>query len=476
MTTPPTQSKTKPKQKSAWRQNVESMLVAVALALLIRGFLVEAFKIPTGSMAPTLLGKHKIIKCPNCGLVFDIDRRRDLADCPNCGYELKAYENHVWGGNRILVNKCVFRFGKPKRWDVIVFKYPLVDIRCRVCGYTATDQPADIARCPNPNCPTRAPNYRGPSLLQRIKWFGGPLKKKRKNFIKRLIGLPGETLLIRNGDIYINGKIARKTEAAQRSLWFEVYDEQKPSRLEVVSPAWELDSRAWRTTPRGLTFSGGTGPAYAIYNRPIVDTYGYNGVPLPWRHTVGDVRVIFEAKLAEDSAQVGVVLQEDDNVFTVWIRGKQMGGGAILRHNGKLVASCDTLALGSNREYLVDVANCDDCVKLIVDGRTIFRYDYEMPIPAEGNRESEAGVKLAAAGGGVTFSHARIYRDVFYSEMGYNYGVREPLVLKSNEYFVLGDNSPNSKDGRKWGTVPEKNLVGRAFFVWWPPLQVRPIQ
>jgi signal peptidase I len=38
----------------------------------------------------------------------------------------------------------------------------------------------------------------------------------------------------------------------------------------------------------------------------------------------------------------------------------------------------------------------------------------------------------------------------------------------SNQYFVLGDNTVNSRDGRYWGTVPEKNLVGPAFFVYWP--------
>src|SRR5437763_14237543 len=55
-----------------WRETVESVAMAVILALLFRGFVAEAFVIPTGSMAPTLDGRHKDLKCPQCGEWYQV--------------------------------------------------------------------------------------------------------------------------------------------------------------------------------------------------------------------------------------------------------------------------------------------------------------------------------------------------------------------------------------------------------------------
>ena len=75
--------KSKAKVKSVVREYTESIVIAVILALIVREFVVQAFKIPTGSMKPTL------------------------------------NEN-----NRIFVNKYIYRFNAPQRGDIVVFKYP----------------------------------------------------------------------------------------------------------------------------------------------------------------------------------------------------------------------------------------------------------------------------------------------------------------------------------------------------------------
>lgn len=149
------------------RETIESIIVAIVLALMFRAYEAEAFIIPTGSMAPSLQGQHMDLECENCKLRYRTgaskeSRTNGMADsvdstyCPICQYRTSMRNtepDHVSNsGDRILVNKFVYDFKEPERYDVIVFK--------------------------NPN-------------------------NGKQNYIKRLIGLPGDNLLIENGDIYV---------------------------------------------------------------------------------------------------------------------------------------------------------------------------------------------------------------------------------------------------------------------------------
>jgi len=58
--------------------------------------------------------------------------------------------------------------------------------------------------------------------------------------------------------------------------------------------------------------------------------------------------------------------------------------------------------------------------------------------------------------------------EIYYYSDGY-FGDYHDVIIPPESYYVLGDNSINSKDSRYWGFVPAKSMVGKALFIYWPP-------
>ena len=87
-----------PEQKDAFRETVETVVFVVVLVLLLKAFMAEAFVIPTGSMATTLLGYHRVVECPECGFRFPLNlsdekeqgRTITGCTCPNCRLHIDA--------------------------------------------------------------------------------------------------------------------------------------------------------------------------------------------------------------------------------------------------------------------------------------------------------------------------------------------------------------------------------------------------
>src|SRR5688572_32392692 len=99
----------KPGKKSLVREYAEAIIVAMLLAFAIRVFVVQAFKIPSGSMIPTLLiGDHILVSKLSYGLQWPTDCQLQWTFPPvNC-----------------YTSKTVVAFGKPQRGDIIVFRFP----------------------------------------------------------------------------------------------------------------------------------------------------------------------------------------------------------------------------------------------------------------------------------------------------------------------------------------------------------------
>ena len=72
------------------KETIESIVIALILAFVFRAFIVEAFVIPTGSMAPTLNGAHGTILCEDCGSGFAYGLR-DPSDSRRAQEQWRSY-------------------------------------------------------------------------------------------------------------------------------------------------------------------------------------------------------------------------------------------------------------------------------------------------------------------------------------------------------------------------------------------------
>jgi signal peptidase I len=462
------------------RQAIE-FLVGLSLSILLfRTFGAEAYVVPTGSMAPTLLGMHKDLLCPNCQIRFSVgtDEEGHLppsrAICPNCGQtDIDRSAGGARNGDRLLVQKFLFDLRPPRRWEVAVFHSPAEPLQA---------------------------------------------------YVKRVVGLPGEAVLISAGNVFVNGRVARKTLAEQRAMRILVFDNDFSPRDSDRYPRWEFRRRPLRGMYRPpselLAGSGWTRDGSRFVHEghessdrlidwieykhwdpergygPIRDFCPYNGLgPYRSENTVGDL--MLEAELTPGPDARAVLVRFNGNADRFLVTIPVDGRGSLeVRRNGKPVS---VKALGpvlrsstseAPKVTKLEASLVDQRLSIALDGELVFEpFDYDDPSVGVGPGARLAGPSMSplgigAAGTGLEVDHVRIYRDVYYTSALATsprrpFGVETPFQLGPGEFFVLGDNSPVSNDSRFWVSSPvvrAELFLGKPFLVHLPsqgfPLKV----
>lgn len=534
------------------RDMLESFAVAFILMLLMRTCLGENYQIPTGSMAPTMQGRHMDVLCGQCGYLYRTGASIENTDqgevtatvCPICRFPMELQKNananhRSFSGDRIIVSKLAYWMAEPARWDVIVFK-----------------------------CPADA----------------------KVNYIKRLVGLPGETLMIRGGDIFVldpatagepaerrRFRIARKPADKVEGMLQLVDDTEYVGEIlqEIGWPSrwvapFEKDASAWRgdESHQHFTVKAGDEVAWLRYRhlvpdlrdwdqimhgvKPdaseysgmlITDHYAYNDYSAFARsdpafdvmeatNWVGDLAVESDVVVESDRGELLLDLVEGGTHYTCTIDvatgaatlAIDSGRGSFQDEHGKKVAKpmARTAVRGAG-DYRLRFANVDDQLFLWVDdtavtfdGPTTFASpEDQIPrwTPEDPGDFMPAGI--GARGATAHVSRLRLHRDVYYlaisvQDEGYRHSDYAPgynrqqvldilsqpstwattdlfssrrhvtFTMGRDQFFPLGDNSPQSKDARLWswplndGTldpppaVDRELLIGKAVYVYWP--------
>jgi signal peptidase I len=446
----------KPVQREdSWRDTIESVVLAFVLAFLFRTFEAEAFVIPTGSMAPTLFGQHRDVACQQCGAHYEVglnseEMNRDgklssayrthSSVCPNCRFPNQVLANEIFTGDRILVNKLAYDLDDPKRWDVIVFKFP---------------------------------------------------GEAKTNYIKRLAGLPGEELKIEWGDVWVRPlksekpfNIPRKDPAKQRRIQLSVYDDDHaPTALVTAgwperwnsegTKSWSADrkARAYRVDPDPVNSGSWQWLRYrhylptsedwanAISGHPlsgatpkpqvITDMYAYNaqvtnleagrvGSSLPdlspkedglqW---VGDLTLNCTAEVFDPSGELLLELVEGARRYRCRIdlktgKGELFFVDELLSKDENQGGVEFATSMNKAGEYRLSFANVDNRLCLWINDQLAKTLEFDpgsakFPLPPPTGPSENDLSPAAVAGRGAKFriSHLQIERDIYYRYASY---------------------------------------------------------
>ena len=426
-----------------------STVGALGLAYAFRNTLFEAFVVPTGAMATTIFGSHRDVICPNCGRHFavsmtdvmsppDMQPRMGLptskpVKCDNCAQEFEVGCDEIMSGDRMIVDKI----SSPMRWDVVVFRIP-----------AAQDPPGQST-----------------------------------NYVKRYVGLPGETLDIANGDVFINQNRVAKQPNEQLDLWFPVHDTQlMPKTIDSDTPRWEPATKdSWIAAGGGWKFSGADKDETDLQFHGIVDDrLDYNShvpgmgfVDSP-ANMVGDVRILCDLQHFSGDGLVRIVWRFHGRVVQCAIRSTgeveltcdpPQSENAVRSATGKLAGDFKSarqigLAIRDGFAYVLNNDRVCASLQLAPTKRS------DVPVKIE----PESGMAAIRAGHcDVTISRIQLSRDIYYLPPETNFGgVFLPIALKPDEIFFLGDNSAASKDSRYMGPSQTRDIIGVTRAIYWP--------
>ncbi len=389
--------------KSGIGEWVSSIVFAIVAATLVHTYFIQPYVIPTGSLERTL----------RIGDLLFVSKFHYGARTPMTTVAAPMVHDTLPGfGIRSYLNKPqlpYFRlpgFTKVDRNDIVVFSWP-----------------ADTVR----------------AFFKKEKGVVKPIDKK-SNYVKRCVGIPGDSLEIRDGYVYINGEQLILSDRAKPQYDYTLYAQKGvSSRLLVAAGVTEFN----RTY---------VAQALSPQQSNALRAYGYG---------------------VYDQNNPPVILTDSKGIGIDVIRALRLSLREITDRERQATLT-DEMA-----EKLRSDPQIDSIVKILepkgVQGYNIFPQSELYPW----NNDNFGPIYLPKKGSTITLNlevlplYKKIIRDyegntvsASGNQVLINGKVADTYTFNQDYYWMMGDNRDHSEDSRTWGFVPENHIVGTPIFIW----------
>lgn len=346
---------------------------------------------------------------------------------------------------------------------------------CPNCG--GRTAPVEIGKSPAVEFARLALDSRGSGGAIK-RWDVVAIKRRKEEsrlWVKRVVGLPGELIEIANGEVLINGDVPRKSLSQFRALAILVHDDNFRPTDSAYPPRWSSSPRShwcpvahgyhWKSTEHTLEVGDTLAYQHVEPHLPaatphiIYDGYVFNQRMARELHAVRDLAIDFSLSL-QGSCRLELVGPGIDWGMRVVFDAEQRLASVGTASN---VLWQRRLPVGSGQLQCC-VGSWDQSFHLQISPWSEVTLDADCLSPSP---PAPAFSFTASGAGSITVANLRIYRDVYYFRhaRGGTGGLR--WKLKTDEYFVLGDNVPRSIDSRdpQVGPVSRTAITGRVKLV-----------
>ena len=389
---------------SNFERSFGSIIFAVVIATIVHNYIIQPFVIPTGSLEKTLrVGDFLLVSKFHYGARIP----STVISFPMVHDTIPIIKSRSYLKKPQLPYLRIPGFQEIKNNDIVVFNWPADTVRKFFVKEKGVIKPID----------------------------------KKSNYVKRAIGIPGDTLEIRDGLIYLNGKENTLPDRAKPLFTYLIKSDKGVSSSKLIN--LQVDGFIRKFIIRNLSTD-----TYAEISKYIlnISNTGENeyliyttdkGVPVDLVRKLGlDIREIIDKEKELSLTYIDAIKIENSNQFDTVYRliEKESPLNSIFFPNNK------RFNWNNDQFGPIYIPKAGDKIDLNINTLPLYKkiiIDYE-------------------------YNDLRVVEE----DILINGKIENEYIFKQDYYWMMGDNRYNSEDSRVWGFVPYNHVLGKPVFIW----------